>query len=79
MTILTQIKYMIDISNVSKLARDTGVSRAQLDRIADGLTLDPGLVTIEKIVNTLGYDLSLTKRQVCQSDDTKPARKETED
>lgn len=61
MTVLAEVRKMIDATNVSKLARESEVSRGQLTRIENGLT-DPGLETVERILNTLGYQLKIVKK-----------------
>ena len=63
MTLLADVKKLIDASNVSQLARDSAVSRSQLTRIMEGKTPDPGIETVEQILNALGYDLVLTRKE----------------
>lgn len=79
MTALTEVKRLIDTANISQLSRDSDVSRSQLNRIADGRTLDPGIETVEQVLNALGYDLKVVRRQVCPPDNEKLPKKEMED
>ena len=65
MTALTELKRLIDTTNVSHLSRISHVSRAQLNRIVAGETTDPGIETVEMVLNALGYDLKVVRRQVC--------------
>lgn len=77
MTALSEAKKLIDAQNVSQLSRDSGVSRSQLIRIVDGLTLDPGIETIEQVLGALGYDLKVVRRPVCS--EVKPLGKDVDD
>lgn len=57
------VRRLIDNTNVSQLARDVDISRQQLARIVEGKTPNPGFVTIEQILNVLGYDLKVVRKE----------------
>lgn len=68
MTKLTnQISHLVDCVNVSQLARVSKVSRAQLNRILSGECV-PNLETAEIILNVLGYELVMQKKDRIDED-----------
>ena len=60
MSIQSQLREIIDVIGLRKVARDLGIDHASLYR---SLTSDPRLSTIQGIATFLGYDLTLIKRK----------------
>jgi len=51
--------------NISAVAAESDVSRAQVIRIKNGYS-DPGLETTEKILRVLGYEVIIQKKEPVQ-------------
>ena len=59
---LEEVRRLADCVNVSQLARVSKVSRAQLNRIIRK-ECDPGLETAEMILDALGYELVVQRKE----------------
>lgn len=59
---LEEVRRLADCANVSQLARDSRVSRSQLNRIINK-ECDPNLETAEMILDALGYELVVQRKE----------------
>lgn len=61
-SVLTSIVRLLQGAyNISQLSRDSGISRPYLHKVKTG-TIDVGIETAEQILDALGYELVVRKK-----------------